>query len=326
MISIVIVNYNGLKYIKKCIDSLLEQEYRDFEIIFVDNGSSDGSIEFVRNNYSDIKIVISKKNLGFAGGNNLGIKSAQGDLIMLLNNDTWVDRDFLSRLTEFYNKNNYDVVAPLENNYDNSNRPVYITKIDILGHPIYQFMTTKSIKQSDSFYLAGVCLLFNKKLYQNTDGLDNNFFMYFEEVDWFWRLHLYGKKICYINNLYVHHFGSATTSNGEKIKYLSFLWRNQNTLQMLLKNYKLYNLVWILPMYFVQNLVEIIFFLVLLRPKIAFTYVLGWTFNIRNINKIIKNRKIIQKNRLVSDIFIFKKMYFGSAKLTHLLNFYATKQ
>ena len=320
MLSIIIVNYNGLKYLKKCLDSIFEQTYKDLEIVLVDNCSTDTSVEFIKNNYPSIKIVMSQKNLGFASGNNLGIKSSKGELVMLLNNDTWMDQDFLEKLTKFYDENDYDVVAPLENDYQNSNKPIYIIKIDPFGHPIY----ISNPKDFDNqFYLSGVCLLFKRKLYNETGGLDNDFFMYFEEIDWFWRLHLLNKKIGVDKTLYIHHFGSGTTGSG--IKYSSFLWRNQNTLQMLLKNYSWYNLTWVLPVYFIQNFIEIIFFILDFKPNISFAYIKGWLFNIKNIRNIIKERTQIQKIRVVGDRLILKKMYFGSAKIKHFINFYGNK-
>ena len=119
LISIIIVNYNGKKWLQKCLDSLLCQTYNNFEIIFVDNGSSDDSVEFVNNNYKDerIKIIKSDKNLGFAGGNNLGIDNSKGEYILLLNNDTWVEFDFLEKLFIFYNSHNYNLIAPVESKY-----------------------------------------------------------------------------------------------------------------------------------------------------------------------------------------------------------------
>src|SRR4030042_5307912 len=108
---------------------------------------------------------------------------------------------------------------------------------------------------SSSFYLSGVCLFFTKKFYWQTKGLDDDFFMYGEDWDWFWRLRLFDKKIFQINGLKVYHAGAGSTGSG--IKYLSFLWRNQNSLQMLLKNYRWFNLLWVLPIYFIQNIFEI---------------------------------------------------------------------
>jgi len=287
-------------------------------VIFVDNNSVDDSIKFLEEKYQDlldIKIVKNDNNLGFAEGNNIGINNAKGEFILLLNNDTWVDSDFLEKILFFYENNTFDLVAPYENDYKNENKKIYNVRIDLLGHPIYGHSSTSD----KNFYLSGVCLLFRKELYISTRGLDSGFFMYFEENDWFWRLSLLKKTFIYVPGLYVHHAGAGTTGSG--VKYNSFLWRNQNCLQMLLKNYKWFNLLWVLPVYILQNLFEILYFLFVLKPRVAFTYIEGWYFNLKNIKTILKKRKWVQENRLVGDWEIIRKMYIGFAKLHHLINF-----
>ena len=319
LISIIIINYNGKKWLKKLFDSLFSQTYKNFEIIFVDNASDDDSIDFLKNNYKDdrIKIIQSEKNLGFAGGNNFGIKNAKGEYILLLNNDTWVEADFLERLTNFYNENKFDIVGPVEANYYTKKSDIYTIYLDLFGHFIYK---NDGIGGSKCFYLSGVCLFFTKEFYYKTGGLDDNYFMYCEDWDWFWRLHLLNKKIFQINNLKIYHAGAGSTGSG--IKYLSFLWRNQNVLQMLLKNYRWFNLLWVLPIYFIQNIFEIIFFVLILKPKIAYSYIQGWWFNVVNFKKIMQKRKWVQENRIAGDYKIIKKMYLGFGKLYHLINYY----
>ncbi|HOM78255.1 MAG TPA: glycosyltransferase family 2 protein, partial [bacterium] len=293
MVSIIVVNYNGIKFLDRCLGSLFTQTHKDYEVLLVDNASQDESVSFVKSKFPECKVIPSEKNLGFAGGNNLGISHATGDLILLLNNDTWLDPDFLEKIVAFYDSHNFDVVAPYEAYYDGQKKDPYVIKIDPLGHPVY----LKSFEDSDSgFYLSGVCILFSKKLYMETQGLDGDFFMYFEETDWFWRLNLMGKVFSYVPELYVYHAGAGSTGSG--IKYLSFLWRNQNTLQMLLKNYLWRNLLWVLPLYFAQNIGEIFFFLVLLKPKISFSYLQGWFFNIQNFRGTMRKRKWVQNNRV----------------------------
>ncbi|MBL8017986.1 MAG: glycosyltransferase, partial [Ignavibacteria bacterium] len=99
-VSIIILNYNGKQYLKDCLSSVLSQTYADLEIILFDNGSADGSIEFVKNEFADgrLKIAASKVNLGFAGGNNEAMKHCANDLIVLLNNDTVTEKDWLKNL------------------------------------------------------------------------------------------------------------------------------------------------------------------------------------------------------------------------------------
>lgn len=320
LVSVIIVNYNGQKWLKKCFDSLLNQTYKNFEIIFVDNNSSDDSIEFLEKNHKDkrIKIIKHKENSGFAGGNNIGIKEAEGEYVLLLNNDTWVKKSFIQDIVNFYNNNKYDVIAPYEKNYDSSiSCNPYKISIDILGHPIY---FRKKLDKAKEFYLSGLCLFFSKKLYLETKGLDNNFFMYFEETDWFWRLNLLKKTFSHIPNVNVYHHGAGSTGAG--IKYLSFLWRNQNTLQMLLKNYSIITLFLILPIYFIQNILESIFFLLILKPQISLSYLQGWYFNIKFLKRTLSQRKWVQNNRKISDLEIMQKMYTGSAKFKHLLEFF----
>lgn len=313
-VSIILVNWNGEKWLGKCLESLVKQTYRNYEIILVDNASDDESVKFVNQNYSKVKIIKSEKNLGFAGGNNLGIDNAKGEFILLINTDTWIEPDFLTRIIRFYNEHDYDVISPREASYNGKKRLQYSMLTDLFGH---SFGILNSNAQS--FYLSGVCLLFSKKLYRETKGLDNNFFMYCEEVDWFWRLRLLKKKFTYVDNIFVYHAGAGSTGKG--IKYNIFLWRNQNTLQMILKNYSLVNLIWVLPLYFTQNIFEIVFFLLISKPRIAYTYVEGWTFNVKKLKRIFNERKWVQENRLIDDFTIMKKMYFGSGKLRHLINY-----
>ena len=322
LVSIIIVNWNGKKWIKKCFDSMLLQTYSNFEIIFVDNSSVDDSIEFVKNNYKDkrIKVIKSDKNLGFAGGNNLGIKNSRGELILLLNSDTWIENDFLEKIVSFYKINNFDIIGPVEADYYTKKYYIYTTYLDPFGHFVYM---RDGVGGSSSFFLSGACLFFAKNFYYQTRGLDDNFFMYGEDWDWFWKLRLFDKKIFQINSLKVYHAGAGSTGAG--IKYFSFLWRNQNSLQMLLKNYKIYNLLWVLPIYFIQNIFEIIFFLLIFKPKIAYSYIQGWCFNVVNFRKIMQKRKWVQENRLVSDYEIMKKMYIGFGKIKHLIYFYEKK-
>ena len=316
LVSIIIVNYNGKKWLKNCLDSVLKQTYKNFEVIVVDNASTDGSIEFIEKKYPPVRLVKLKKNIGFAGGNNIGIEHAKGGLIILLNNDTWLENNFLEKLVKFYVNNDYDVVGPKECSYYKPySKQNFYWSIDFTGHPIPK----KTIDKM--FYLSGVCVLFSKKLYLETGSLDNNFFMYFEEIDWFWRLNLLGKRFTYVPSLYIHHRSFQLPKGQLRLNYERFLWRNQNELQMLLKNYSLLMLTIVLPLYFLQNIFEIVFFLIILKPKIAFSYVEGWLFNIKNIKKTFTKRKKIQTQRKVSDIYILSKMSLIPGKLVHLWNY-----
>lgn len=314
IISVIIVNWNGLTWIEKCLGSLLAQTYQQYEIIIVDNGSSDGSVDFINTRYPTVKVVVSSTNIGFAGGNNLGIKQAKGEFILLINNDTWVEETFIEDLIFEFLERKLDVIGPREADYYTKEKSIpYASKIDPLGYPVYEDDFTQ---ESGSFYLTGVCLLFRQKMYLQTGGLDSDFFMYYEEVDWFWRLNLLGCSFDYSKSIFVYHAGMGSTAKG--LNYKRFLWNNQNTLQMLLKNYFLGNLLWVLPLYFAQNILEIAVFLLFMRPKIAASYVMGIWFNIKLAKSTYNKRRDIRKSCLVRDVEILKKMAIKPGKLIFL--------
>lgn len=314
-VSVVIVNWNGKKWLDKCLSSLLNQTYKKLEIILVDNASVDDSILYATENFPEVKIVKSKHNLGFSGGNNLGIKEAQGEYIILINSDIWVEEDFVNKLYNFYKKHDYDVIGPREKHYSGLTISDSYSPIDFLGNPAYSFV----IKTKKLFALSGVCLFFKKDFYYETQGLDDDFFMYFEDVDWFWRLNLLKKKFTIAEGIFLYHYGSGSSTPG--LNYNVFLWRNQDNLQMLIKNYSWLTLMLILPLYLFQNLLEIVFFILLLKPKLSYSYIQGWYFNIVNLGRTLKKREWIQSHRIAGDLEILRKMYLIPLRLIGVLNY-----
>lgn len=319
-VSIVIVNWNGKKWLARCLDSLLAQTYKQLEIVFVDNASTDGSATWVKETYPTITIVQNEHNVGFAGGNNSGIKQSNGDYIVLLNTDAWVEPTFIEKIMNRYHELGVDVLAPQQTGYDEKSvDSAELYSIDPLG---YGLALDPEKDRAHFFFGTGACLLFSKKVYEETGGLDNDFFMYHEEIDWFWRLHLLQKKTIQVHDIFFHHAEGGSSIDVSKLKYKTFLWRNENILQMLLKNYSWWTLCIMLPIYFIQNLIEILFFLILGKWKIAGSYVLGWVFNIKHLPRTLRKRHKIQAARKVSDIVILKRMYWTLSKVRHLVRFY----
>lgn len=310
-ISIVIVNFNGGDYLIRCIESLLNQNYQNFEIIIVDNNSSDSSISLIKGNFDDsrIKFLLEKKNHGFAKANNLGIDFSHGEIILLINNDTYVENDFLIKMLSFYYEHNYDVIGPMEYSYDKKQKLDFYNTFDIIGYPS---LSKNSIKE---MYLVGFCLLFSKEFYLRTKGLDNSFFMYFEETDWFWRLKLLGYSFTKAKHISVYHAGNVQ----KKVNYKSLEWKNKNNLIMLIKNYSFFTNLFIIPLFLIINIFEMIFFIIVLKPKISFYYFRSWIEVIKDIKSILRNREWVQKNRVINDLVILRHVYFGFSKLHQLL-------
>lgn len=320
LISIITVNWNGKKWLRKYLNSVQKQTYKKIEVIVVDNASTDGSVEFINRFFPKVKIIKNNKNLGLAKATNIGVKESEGKYILFINNDTWFDKDFIAKLYSFYSQGDNMVVSASEKRYFDDKSFICNTTIDITGSPAY-YVPAYS-RPNKIFYLT-VCFFCSKSDFIKTGGLDGDFYMYYEDVDWFWRLSLFGKKFTVVKDCFIHHAGAGST--GEGIKYNFFLWRNQNTLQALLKNYSLKFLVFLIPLYIAQNLFEMIFFLIIGKPKISFSYLQGWFFNITNLMKTLNKRRWIQNRRAVGDFEIIKKMYPFPSKFVHLANFIGAK-
>ncbi|TXI33635.1 MAG: glycosyltransferase [Niabella sp.] len=316
MVSVFTVNWNGKKWLKKYLQSVQKQTYKNIEIIIVDNNSSDGSVEYIEKYFPKVKIIKNKKNFGLAKATQIGVNSSSGEFVLFINNDTWFDKNLIENFVRYYKENEFTVLSAEEKRYFDNKEFKCNTTIDPTGSPAY-FVPPYS-KPEKIFYLT-VCFFSKKNDFINSGGTDEDFFMYYEDVDWFWRLTLFGKKFAIAKNCVVHHAGAGSTGSG--IKYEFFLWRNQNALQMLIKNYSLGSLILFLPIYFIQNIFEILFFLITLKPKIAYSYLLGWTFNLKHLKRTLNKRRKIQRRRQVGDFEVYKKMYIGPSKLRTLLNY-----
>lgn len=321
-ISVIVVNYNSEHWLDKCLTSISVQTYAPLEVILVDNASTNEDWATIAARFPSVLQIRSPINLGFAGGNNLGIDAASGDFLLLLNADAWLEPDAISSLFAELCARKLDLIAPVEIGYASSanatERRYY--SLDVLGHCV----SFGQPSQRGVFYVSGACLLVSRRVYFGSGGLDSDFFMYFEESDWCWRLHLYGYRLANALSTTVHHAGSSGTIG--LLRAQMFIWRNVNCLTMLLKNYSALSLVLVLPIYFLQNCVEICFFLFTGKISIARTYFAAWAEVVRNFRSTLLKRHGIQSNRRVSDLVILRKMSWLPGKLLHLMQWPALRR
>ena len=217
-ISVIIVNYNGLKYLKECFDSLYDKlQNTSFEIIVIDNNSSDGSCSFIKNHYPKVVLIESKENLGFAKGNNKAAKIAQGDYLLLINNDTIVLDDLAPILPQLKSDITIGVIGinmldgnkqyiPAAGNFPNPRNMFQLKKLLDKGPEFSSGNFTQQSYEVD--WLGGSFLLLSKNVYQEIKGFDEDYFMYVEDVDFCKKIADKGYKRLFMPNYsYVHFVG-----------------------------------------------------------------------------------------------------------------------
>jgi len=328
LISIIIVNYNGIKFIKRCLNSVLNSDYPNFEVIFVDNASIDGSYELVKKLFgsnSRLTIIRNNKNLGFTGGTNLGFWYAKGDYIVFLNYDTEVSQNWLKVLVEIMNSNLRIGAAQckLLNLYDKRRIDSAGQFIDPLGYG-YPRGDEEDIGQYDNveeiFYADGAALIVKRLIINQVslNGLpfDSDYFGYYEDADLCWRVRLRGYKVVLIPTSIVYH--ARTAAKLHKMSSYLIFSHAKNRIMTLIKNYGLGNLIKYLPLLLFFETIRAI---ILLKTKpdhsIAILKAILW--NLKNLKKTWKKRLIVQQFiRRVPDPYIMR--YMVKFTPTHLYN------
>jgi len=214
LVSIIIVNFNGKTYLEKCLESLTKIDYKNVEIIFVDNNSIDDSVEFVKNNYPKMMIIKLDKNYGFAEANNIGVKNSKGELLLFLNNDTIVTPNFVTSLVSNIKKDEKIGVCQsllLKNNGEVDSSGDFIDKIGVAFNS-----TDKVDKIKEIFSARGASMLIRKSVFEKLHGFDDKFFTSFEDVDLGWRTWLIGFRVVVIPDSIVWHLGGQTTKTMKK--------------------------------------------------------------------------------------------------------------
>lgn len=287
-----------------CLTSVLNTEYSNFEVIFVDNGSTDGSVEFVRRRFSGylnnkLKLVINLGNLGFAEGNNVGAKHATGGYLAFLNNDVEVEPSWLKELVAAEEAD--QEVAVTQSKLLMADRRHFDSAGDILSSNglLYQRgRLEEDIGQYDTpeeiFSARGAAMLIRRKTFEEVKGFDTKFFIIYEDVDLSWRIRLRGYKIVFIPTSVVYHMGSATSSRKTLRNFLTF-HRQKNRLILVLKNYESKNMI----RFLIRNLVLLSSGWLIYRDPMPRFKALMWT--ISNFKLIWKDRLKVQYTRLVDD-------------------------
>lgn len=306
-ISVVILNFNGKRYLEKCLSSLDAQTYEDFEVIVVDNASSDESVDYLKAQFPWVRIVKNENNLGFAGGTNSGIRQAQGKYILTLNNDTQVDKRFLEYL-----------IGPMQSDKSVgmcASKMLFLdSRINSAGICLSRSgaswdrgMFEPDQGQYDSpeevFGPCAGAALYRREMLEEIGLFDEDFFLYMEDVDLAFRGRLAGWRCVYVPQakVYHHHGGTAGFRSD-----LSVYYGNRNVIWYAVKDFPTGLLITSLPFILSRNLAAIIYYAMKGQGRV----ILGSKLDaLVGVPKMLRKRRQVMRRVPEVDIARFVKTW-----------------
>ncbi len=275
-VTIVIPNYNGIKYIRGCMDSLRLQEGEPFDIIVIDNASTDGSLEILQQEYPGAKVIALSENTGFDHAVNLGIQESKTPYVLLLNNDTVTKPNFVQALVEAIEESEdiFSVSSMMLSMEDENIIDDAGDGYSLLGWAYARGKgrpAEKYQKKADIFAACAGAAIYRKSIIEEIGYFDENHFAYLEDIDIGYRARIYGYRNVYEPGAKVIHAGSATS--GSRYNEFKTKLSSANNAYMIGKNMPLLQLFINFPLLFLGFLVKACFFT---RKKMGMLYVKGY--------------------------------------------------
>ena len=316
--AIVIINYNGLNLIKKFMPSIITNS-SNCNIYVIDNNSTDDSVNYIKNNFSNINIINNSSNLGYAGGYNEGIKKIDEDLLIFLNNDaTFLDENSLSNLVKVFKENSEIKVAqPKIIDFTNQEKFEYSGAaggfIDFFGYPFCRGRIFSNVELKNNynttrevFWASGTCFAVRRSTFIEHNGFDESFFAHMEEIDLCWRIKRKNidDKIVAVGNSEVYHLGGGSlTYNSSNKYYLNF----RNSIIMMIKNIPgKYFFQFLLGRLFLDSLI-LIFSIITLKFNLLTGIVKAYLFLLINFLKI---KRVKFKSERIFKYYYCKSIIF----------------
>lgn len=312
LVSIVTVNWNDLKHLKGYFKSIYNQNYSNFEIIISDNGSVDGSLEFIKKEYPKTVLIENGENIGPSEARNRAIKYVKGKYVQFLDNDVEVDKNFLVKSIKRFEEDK--TIGAIQNRLMvmGTDKIDFITSyFTVTGFFQYEGVrekfSEKYNQEKEIFSCKSAGMVVTKEALDKTALYDPDMFIYVEDTDLIWQVWLAGYRVIYLPSSVVNHASGSTATKDRLIKvdYLSF----RNRILTLIKHLETKNLLYILPFHLILVVGVSIMFLLSGRPQSTWALLraIGWNF--QHWGKTMKKRKIVQtKVRKVSDASIFAKV------------------
>jgi len=330
LVSVVIVNYNGKEYISRCLEAVCRSSYTNIEIIIVDNGSEDGSVETLnkyRRKNSQIKLVLLNKNYGPSYARNRGVSESKGDYLAFLDNDTVPDPDWIVPLVNIFQKD-MTVGAcqckllllrePEKFDYAGD----FLSQIGFLVQKVEGGEVDKGQvdKNFEILSAKSAGMAIRKDVFNQIGGFDKDYFIYLEETDLGWRTWLAGYRIIFVPDSVVYHeFGTTNIIDPASQNYRVKFHGTKNYIMTLIKNLGKINLFKILPKHILLWIGVVCVLILKGKFKDSYFVLKGIIWNFFNAFRIGKKRFKIQRERKISDRDLFPRIMVKK-KLSYFIN------
>jgi hypothetical protein len=329
LVSVLVLNYNGKRFLKACLDSLQAAAYPNFEIVLIDNCSTDDSALFVEQNYPHVRILQTGSNAGYSRAYNLAFRSATGKYFVLLNNDVEVTPQWLDHLVAAAEADPHiAALQPKLLSLQEKSRFEYAGAsggfMDFFGFPFLRgrVLSTMEIDEGqyddavEVFWTSGAAMFVRAEALNLSGDLDEDFVHHMEEIDLCWRLHLAGFKLKVIPAAVIYHYAGATITPDS---FKKLYWNFRNSIFMLIKNFESKNLWRSLSVRYLIDAFALLASLLKLDFKMAFAIAKAHAWLILNWRLIAQKRRETQARRRVSDQAIVKLLYPGSILIAYFL-------
>lgn len=311
-VTVILPNYNGLKFMETCMASLARQNYKEFHTLIVDNGSTDGSAEYIKEHYPQAQLIETGENLGFSGAVNIGIRSAGTPYVLLLNNDTEADPDFVGEMV--------NAIERSERVFSASSKMIQMYHKELMDdagdmYSLLGWAVQRGVGQGSDGYnrpcrvfsaCAGAAI-YRKSVFEEIGYFDESHFAYLEDLDVGYRAKIAGYDNIYWPKAVVYHVGSGTSADGSKYSPFKVRLAARNSVYVNYKNMPALQLLINLPCLFIGHVLKYAFFC---KTGFGKDYLAGLMEGIRTVNKCKKVK--FTSSRLLNYVKIEWELIWGT--------------
>lgn len=330
-LSVVILNWNGRRHLERYLPSVVAHTEGDAEVVVADNGSTDDSLQWLRLNYPDVRVIRLDRNYGFAGGYNRALKEVESEYVLLLNSDVEVTAGWWQPLVEVLDTES-DVAAVAPKLLADMERTKFEYAgaaggfIDYLGYPFCRGRILSNVEEDrgqydnrrDIFWASGAAMCCRREVFESLGGFDEDFFAHMEEIDLQWRMQLAGWRIVVEPKSVVYHLGGGTLPASSRKIFLN----HRNNLAMLFKCASPMQRAVVAVVRPATDMLEALVNLVTLHPQRAWAIVRAWGEFIAWHGVLSRKRKAVVRTKKVDNIYrnsIVLRYIFGGRKFNNMM-------